>query len=119
MSHHTAEHRTQEMNACIENCTRCHGICLETMNYCLSQGGIHAEPDHILLLDTCADICRTSAAAMLRGAAIHKVICGACAEVCRQCAESCQAMGEDAEMKRCAEICRRCAHSCSEMAGGL
>ncbi len=116
MTHHTAAHRSQAMNDCIDNCTRCHAICLETINDCLSQGGKHAAPDHIGLMATCADICATSAAAMLRGAAIHTVICGACSEVCRQCAASCEALGNDADMKRCAEICRRCAESCSAMA---
>src|SRR3546814_5683909 len=56
MTHHTAAHRSQAMNACIDNCTQCHATCLETINYCLSQGGQHAAPEHIGLLATCADI---------------------------------------------------------------
>ena len=115
MTHHSAEHRPQAMNECIDNCTQCHAICLETINYCLTKGGEHAAPQHIALLASCADICATSASAMLRGAEIHTVICGACAEACRRCARDCEAMG-DAEMKRCAEICRRCAESCAAMA---
>lgn len=116
MTHHTAEHRTSAMNSCIDNCTRCHATCLETLNYCLSKGGVHVAPDHISLLSACADICGTSAATMLRGATVSSVVCSACAEVCRQCAASCEAMGVDAEMKRCAEVCRRCAESCTAMA---
>ena len=116
MTHHTAEHRSPAMNACIDNCSQCHATCLETINYCLGMGGKHAEAAHIALLATCADICATSANTMLRGAAIHTVICGTCAEVCRQCATSCDAMSDDAEMKRCADMCRRCADSCAAMA---
>lgn len=116
MTHHTAEHRSQAMNECIENCSSCHAICLETSSYCLGMGGEHASPEHIGLLNTCADICATSAAAMLRGAEIHTVICGACAEVCAACADSCEALGNDENMKRCADICRRCASSCRAMA---
>lgn len=116
MTHHTSAHRTPAMNTCIDNCSSCHATCLETINYCLSKGGAHAAPDHISLLSACADICGTSAATMLRGAAVSAVICGACAEVCRQCAASCERMGDDAEMKRCAEACRRCAESCAAMA---
>src|SRR3546814_17505147 len=82
-------------------------LCLETINYCLSQGGQHAAPEHIGLLATCADICATSAEDMLRGTAIHAATCGACAEVCRQCAESCARMGDDSEMNACAEAWRR------------
>ncbi len=115
MTHHSAAHRPQAMNECIDNCTQCHAICLETISYCLGQGGKHAEPAHIAMLAACADICATSAAAMLRGAEVHRVICGACAEVCRRCAEACEAF-DDAEMARCAEVCRRCADSCAAMA---
>jgi hypothetical protein len=105
------------MNECIDNGTQCHALCLETINYCLSKGGKHAAADHIALMATCADICATSADAMLRGTAIHPVICGACAEVCRRCAESCAMFEGDEDMQRCAEICRRCAESCAAMAG--
>lgn len=116
MTHHSSAHRPQAMNTCIDNCTGCHAICLETINHCLGKGGEHAAPDHIALLAACADICATSADTMLRGATAHTVICGACAEVCRRCAASCERMGDDPEMKRCADICRRCAESCAAMA---
>ena len=33
MSHHTAEHRSDEMNRCIENCQDCAAVCLETLHY--------------------------------------------------------------------------------------
>ena len=117
MTHHTAAHRSAEMNGCIENCSTCHATCFETISHCLSMGGKHAAPEHIALLAACADICATSAATMRRGAmpASHHV-CAACAEVCRLCAESCEAIGDDAEMQRCADVCRRCAASCEAMA---
>lgn len=115
MTHHTAEHRSQAMNDCIQVCTQCDATCLETINYCLGEGGKHAAPDHIILMTACADICNTAARTMLRGSNVHAV-CRACAEVCHQCAASCEAFGDDAEMQRCAETCRRCAESCEAMA---
>lgn len=114
MTHHTAEHRTQAMNDCIHACQQCETICLETINYCLGEGGEHADPAHIALLATCADICSTSARTMLRGAAVHTAVCRACAEVCRECAVSCEGF-DDAEMERCVQACRRCADSCDAM----
>jgi hypothetical protein len=116
MTHHSAEHRSQATNDCITACTQCEATCLETINYCLGEGGEHAAPDHITLMSACADICGTSTRTMLRGAEVDTVVCGACAEICRQCADSCDRMGDDAEMKRCAEVCRRCAESCETMA---
>lgn len=115
MTHHTAEHRNQAMNDCIVACQQCETTCLETINYCLGEGGEHAAPDHIALMAACTDICSTCARTMLRGATVHTPVCKACAEVCRQCADSCERAGDDAEMKRCAEACRRCAEACAAM----
>jgi hypothetical protein len=116
MTHHDSAHQSPAMNECIDNCTSCHAICLETISHCLSKGGAHAAPEHIALLAACADICSTCAATMLRGASVSAAVCGACAEVCRACADSCERMGDDPQMKRCAEVCRRCAESCTAMA---
>ncbi|HWG90609.1 MAG TPA: four-helix bundle copper-binding protein [Candidatus Thermoplasmatota archaeon] len=106
------------MRGCIEACTTCHQVCLETVQYCLQKGGEHASPEHLRLLLDCAEICETSANFMIRGSDHHGVTCGACAEVCVACAESCEALGDDEQMRRCAEACRTCADSCQEMAGG-
>ncbi len=104
------------MASCISNCLDCHRSCLETVKHCLQKGGDHAKPDHIALMLTCADICQTSANAMLHGASVHAHTCGACAAICRECARACLAMGDDPVMKACAERCNRCAETCQSMA---
>jgi len=83
MSHHTAEHRSTEMNQCITDCFNCAAICIETINHCLSLGGEHAKPDHIGLMQTCAEICTVSANAMLRGVHAHTATGGPGPEGCR------------------------------------
>ena len=117
MTHHSSAHRPAATNDCIDACTACRAICLETINYCLGKGGEHAAPEHQALLAACADICTTSSATMLRGAeqASHRV-CAACAEVCAACAASCEAMAGDEQMQRCAAACRRCEASSRAMA---
>ena len=119
MTHHlTAEHISTEMHDCIERCSDCHDVCLETVQHCLGRGGEHAAPDHIRALLDCAQACDTSRDFMLRGSPLHHATCGVCAEACERCAESCEAMADDDEqMRRCAEECRRCAESCRAMAG--
>ena len=102
---------------CIELCQDCHKACLETIPYCLQQGGRHARADHIRLMMDCAEICQTSANFMQRGSDLHVQTCAACAEVCERCAEDCETMSADARMASCATMCRRCAESCREMAG--
>lgn len=104
-----------EMKDCIDNCDDCHSICLETVTWCLEQGGEHASPDHVKLLQDCAEICQTSANFMLRQSTHHSLTCRACAEVCERCAEECERMDGD-QMQACAEACRRCAQTCRSMA---
>jgi hypothetical protein len=105
-----------EMEQCIDNCTQCHAICIETAAHCLSKGGMHSAPDHIRLLQDCAQICATSADFMLRGSDLHGRTCAVCADVCTRCAESCERMADDEAMRGCAEMCRMCAESCRRMA---
>ena len=105
------------MHECINNCTNCHNICMETVMHCLQMGGKHAEAVHIRLLLDCAEICATSANFMLRGSDLHPRTCAVCAEACERCADDCERIGPDDQMmQRCAEMCRRCADSCRRMA---
>jgi hypothetical protein len=107
---------SSEMRECIQNCSDCHNVCMETVDHCLHLGGAHAEASHIRLLLDCAQICATSADFMLRGSDSHQQLCGLCAEICDRCAEDCERFGDDEQMRRCAELCRRCAESCRRMA---
>jgi hypothetical protein len=110
---------SQEMQDCISACMTCHAVCLETINHCLEMGGEHASPNHIGLLQDCAQICVTSADFMLRTSPHHGDVCGVCADICDACARACESMGGgDETMQRCAEACRRCAESCRRMSSG-
>lgn len=110
-------HVQEQMRDCIDNCTSCHGICLETVSHCLEQGGRHADSQHITMLLDCAQICQVSADYMLRGSNLHQQTCAVCADVCERCAQDCGQFTEDF-MLRCAEECRLCAQSCRDMAKG-
>ena len=107
-----------DMKACIDECEKSHRVCAETARYCLDKGGRHVVPAHIGLLLDCDEICQTTAHSMLRGSAVHKTMCGACAEICERCAESCDSTANDAQMTTCAKTCRACAESCRKMAKG-
>ncbi|HEX9484795.1 MAG TPA: four-helix bundle copper-binding protein [Gemmatimonadaceae bacterium] len=101
---------------CIDQCVRCHEVCLSTIPYCLEQGNQHAEEAHITLLIDCASICQLAADFMLRGSDEHSRICAACAPICERCADDCAKFLDDEVMQACAESCRRCAESCRHMA---
>ena len=118
MAHHlSTEHISPELHECIERCSDCHDVCIETATYCLQQGGKHADAGHIRALLDCAQICDTSRDFMLRGSRLHHDTCRVCADACDRCAKSCDQMADDEQMRRCAEECRRCAESCRQMAG--
>jgi hypothetical protein len=117
MPHQSSTGISSEMQQCIDECSRCHNVCLATVSHCLELGGKHADPAHIRLLLDCTEICQTSANFMLRASDLHQHTCAVCAEVCRTCAADCERMaGGDEMMKDCAEQCRRCAESCERMA---
>lgn len=118
MNLHSAEHRDLALNECIDQCTQTHAVCLETIQHCLARGGVLADPDYLAHMSTCADMCATSANAMLRGATIHIVICGACVEVCRECADECAEFAADPALQRCIDACLSCAESCEAMTRG-
>jgi hypothetical protein len=84
------------------------GLRLERL--CLEVGGEHPAPDHIRLLQDCAEICQTSANFMLRVSDFH-------GSTCEVCAEDCERFTDDEMMQQCAQSCRSCAESCREMAG--
>ena len=117
MATQTTQH-LHTMEQCIENCTNCHRICLETAaRHFAGERTPKLEEAHVRLLLDCAEICRTSADFMIRGSDMHPHTCLACAAICERCGDECDRLGEDPYMAACAEICRRCAASCAEMAG--
>ncbi len=104
------------MQDCITNCLDCHSVCLATIAHCLEKGGDHAAPEHIRLMQDCAQICIASADFMLRRSPMHRMTCRVCADICIACADDCSKLADDETMVLCAETCRRCAQSCAEMA---
>ncbi len=117
---HTSASRSMNqdvpMQECIDLCLGCSTTCLQLIPYCLNEGKEHAEPAHVLLLQNCVEICRTSANFMISNSAFSADVCTLCADVCKQCADDCDRFGDDQRMKQCAEACRACADSCQSMA---
>ena len=102
----------------LEDCTQCHLICVQTIQYSIQQGGPYVAPDYLRLLEDCAQTCQTSQDFMLRGSPFSAAVCNLCADACDQCAISCDQVGRgtDAQLRACADQCRRCAGSCRLMA---
>lgn len=107
---------TDDMQMCIQNCIQCSQVCEHMVQHCLTKGGAHASPEHIRLLQDCAEICQLSAHFMIRDSNFHMRTCQTCAEICSACAEDCQRLGDDEMMKMCADVCSRCAETCQKMA---
>ncbi|MBX9767568.1 MAG: four-helix bundle copper-binding protein [Bdellovibrionales bacterium] len=104
-----------DIQLCIQSCIECAQICEQTIQYCLKQGGKHAELKHIRTLQDCAQLCATSSNLLVRGSDLHGKICAICAEACLACADSCDRLSNDEIMKACAEACRQCAESCQKL----
>lgn len=108
------EQISAELNECIRVCLDCYRTCQQTAAvHCLELGGKHVEPQHLRLMLSCAEVCRTAAALMLNNSPQHHLQCAVCAEICRQCAESCREIGD---MDECVTACEACEESCQRMA---
>ena len=115
MQHESA--LSHDMQACIDVCTKCHHLCLQSaLTHCLEVGGRHIEPAHFRLMMNCAELCQTSANLQLSRSAFSAQLCAVCAQVCDACATSCEQVGG---MEACAQACRACAESCRAMTGAM
>ena len=104
------------MESCEDVCRKCQKVCEDTLAYCEKKGGKHSEVKHLNTLKDCITACKTSADFLSRKSERHTKSCAFCAEICKACATSCEAFGDDKQMKDCAAECRRCASSCDKMA---
>jgi hypothetical protein len=109
-------HLSPDVEACVQECTRCHHVCLESVSHCLEKGGSSAEPSHIRLLMDCSAICAASADFMLHSSDHYQSVCVVCAQVSEACAVACERLSDDLDMRECAAICRSCAESCRQVA---
>jgi hypothetical protein len=112
MEHHSPSDPV--LRTCIDLCTRCHQICLQTaLNHCLEKGDKFVEAEHFRLMINCSEICQACANFQLGGSTFSEEICSVCADICEACALSCEMLGE---MEDCVRICRECSVSCRDIA---
>lgn len=95
---------------CVDECERCHRLCLRSaLADGLEQGGEHVDPSHLRLMLACSDLCRATADAVLAAFDTGEELCILCARTCDQCAQSCERVGD---LQECVDACRTCAQSC-------
>ena len=105
---------SQETRHCIQECLRCHAVCLATaMTECLEMGGEHVRPQHFRLMLDCAAFCAFTADALARKSQFHNRFAELCAQVCDTCAQDCEKIGD---MQECVEACRHCVEVCTALA---
>jgi hypothetical protein len=93
----------------------CQANCVQTIQSCLENGGDHADPAHLQLMQDCADVCEATAKVLLRSSPHHADLAAACASLCEFCAASCESFVGDLQMKACANQCLLCASACRQM----
>lgn len=111
----SAQHAGHSMQACLDQCRKCHSVCEKTLAYCQKKGGKYADAKHVNIMKDCILACKTSADFLSRNSELHNFSCGFCAAICRACAKSCETFKDDKQMKECADECNRCSSSCEKM----
>src|SRR5438045_3970472 len=106
----------KDLKQVIRQLLDCYQSCLETVGHRLDLGGKFAEREHIQLLQLCAQICHTSATALLMDSSFYGRVCALCADICEESAAD-QSMDDDDEIRDCARMCRKTADTCHAVAG--
>jgi hypothetical protein len=104
---HTAHNALHALATCHQTC---HSM---AMVHCLELGGDHARPQHLRLMQDCADICAVTADFIGRKSQFHTQISAFCVQICETCAEACEKLGR---MEACVTACRECAARCRDVA---
>lgn len=115
MVHSAGKTFSPEVERALDECTRCHQICLTGSGHVLRKGGALADAHHIRLLSDCVELCQTLSNFLLRGSPFGKRVAGLCAEICRQCADELDG-SDDPVIQTCAHACADCAEACEAVA---
>lgn len=103
----------QDMQGAIEACVLCAMACEE----CAAEDIRHGTPETaecVLACLDCADVCRATATAMIRGSKQHARFCQLCAQLCRECEAHCaKHSAQHAHCLKCREACEACANQCA------
>ncbi|MFB2644718.1 four-helix bundle copper-binding protein [Raphidiopsis sp. BLCC-F218] len=113
------ESLTTEMQNCINATTECHKICLETMTYCMSQGGKYMSANLISAMRDCSEFCMICTNMLISGSLFAGKTCALCAEICDRCALACDNISTDKKMTVCASACRKCTEACQGVKVGV
>lgn len=107
---------SKNMEEAIANSLECFRVTTLCLEHCLLLGGKYAEPDHIMLLKECAEICQVSTSFMVENSDFTHDVCGICARICDLCGDSCYDLAEhDPIITACMSACKNCAESCRNM----
>ncbi len=104
---------SNDAKACIEACTACHDVCMETSARLRMQG--HGDEGQIGALLDCAELCRMAANFVMRDSPLHAMVCVLGADACLRAARDCERF-EDDRMREVANTCRRTADRCRRVA---
>lgn len=98
-----------ELQACMQDCLKCHTACMQTAKKYQKSGG---DQTHLQMLQDCAELCLTTAHFMEHNSELSVYVAAACARVTTHCGEKCNQMGDT----DCANACQNAAWSCGQIA---
>ena len=96
-----------EMMQTIQDSLTCRDVCIQTARSCQQSSGEHARPDHIHMLEDCADLCQAAAHFMQHTSPLYGYVTRAATQVTTHCGEECARMGDT----DCANACKTAAQA--------
>lgn len=102
---------------CVIDCVNAHNLCLQTINYCLGQGGDYVRPDRFKAIVDCAEACIISARSILRESSLKHNFLLLCIQACTKAIQACEKFSGDKQMQSCRDYVNKCLESCKLISG--
>jgi hypothetical protein len=114
----------EQLAQAVATLEQCATVCTSCADACLAEQHVHELISCIRLNLDCADICRTTAAVVVRLSQpdldVLRSLIQACHTVCQRCGRECEQHADMHEHCRiCADMCHACEQVCEELLQSL
>jgi hypothetical protein len=111
----TSEEETK-IQKCAVDCSNAYNVSLQTLRYCLTQGGKFADPSNLNKIQDCSELCHAVSSFLLRESEMKNDILKICSKACEECNKFCEQFTEDKQMAACGQYAKVAGESCKEVA---
>ena len=104
------------LQKCVVDCSNAKNVGIQTLRYCLEQGGKFADPENLNKIQDCNELCNIVCSFLLRKSVMTKEMLKICQKACEDCSLFCQQFKEDKQLEACGKYANQASESCKHLA---